>query len=356
MGSVLLERREGPRALAHLREALRLDPEDADYYAALANFNLTTKDWQDAAELAEQGLAIDPEHIACANIRAMALTNLGRRDDAGATTAAALSRDPNDATSHANMGWTQLHAGEPRRALEHFREALRLEPGSEWARQGIVEAFKARNILYRVMLAYFLWMSRLKNRAQWAVIVGLFLGHQVLVDLKRAHPDWGVVIGPLIVAYLVFVLLSWLASPLFNLVLRLDRLGKHALSDGERRTANRVGGLLAVGLLLLLYGIVAGQKHAVNGAFLLGLVSIPVSVIEPMYGWPRQALVVYTGLLAALGSLLFAPFLIDCWFSLPAPAFTVLKPLIVFAAATFGWVAIGAFFLPAVLSNVKPKR
>lgn len=65
-----------------------------------------------------------------------------------------------------------LHEGNPRAAPEHFREALRLEPDDEYARSGIVHALRARHFLYRLMLAYFLWMSRLSGTVQLALIFG----------------------------------------------------------------------------------------------------------------------------------------------------------------------------------------
>ena len=70
------------------------------------------------------------------------------------------------------MGWTLLHDGDPRKAMGHFREALRLDPGMEWARAGIVEAMKARSLIYRIFLSYFLFMNRLSGNAQWATVCG----------------------------------------------------------------------------------------------------------------------------------------------------------------------------------------
>ena len=56
-----------------------------------------------------------------------------------------------------------MHAGDFRGALEHFREALRLNPSPEWARAGLVEALKAR-YPSAASLRYFLWMSTLSRR------------------------------------------------------------------------------------------------------------------------------------------------------------------------------------------------
>jgi len=112
--------------------------------------------------------ALDPEHAGCLNLRAMAEVKLGRKAQAAATIEAALARDPENAGTHANRGWTYLEESDPGRALEHFREALRLDPENEWAREGMVEALKARHGVYRLVLRCFLWMQKLGESARWA--------------------------------------------------------------------------------------------------------------------------------------------------------------------------------------------
>ena len=81
----------------------------------------------------------------------------------------ATRRTPSPTPTRAGPGCTR---GDFRGALEHFREALRLNPSLEWARAGLVEALKARYPVYGLLLRYFLWMSTLSRRAQWAVILG----------------------------------------------------------------------------------------------------------------------------------------------------------------------------------------
>ena len=107
------------------------------------------------------------------NLRAMALVNLGRKREAAEAMRGTLAKDPQNAFSHANQGWTLLHQGDHAQGLEHFREALRIDPELDWAAAGTVEALKARHLLYRLMLRYFLWMSRLGGRARWGVILGV---------------------------------------------------------------------------------------------------------------------------------------------------------------------------------------
>src|SRR4051812_17815261 len=163
-------------ALEAAREALRLAPDEADYFSLVAAIELARRNWSLALEAAEQALALNPEHVNAANLRAMALVRLGRKEEATATVDHALHRAPENAFSHANQGWNCLHRNDPRRAQDHFREALRLDPGLDYAREGMLEALKARNPIYRGMLAYFLWIGSLSGKYQWAFIIGIFFG------------------------------------------------------------------------------------------------------------------------------------------------------------------------------------
>ena len=225
--AVVLNRLDRPKdALAAAREALRLDPADPDAHTALAIAHLGLRQRQEALDAAEAALAVDPEHTGAANLRALALVQLGRRDEAAATVQGVLSRSPDDAVSHANQGWTLLHQNRHREAMESFREALRLDPGNDWARSGIVEAMKARNVVYRQLLRYFLWMERLSQGQRWAVLVGGYL-------LARFVPA-------LLVVYLPLVLLTWAGDAFFNLVLFLPVRPAGALARrADRRRPRR---------------------------------------------------------------------------------------------------------------------
>jgi tetratricopeptide (TPR) repeat protein len=314
-----------------VEEALRLDPEDADHHALLASVRLGQKEWAGALEAAERGLALDAEHVRCNNYRAMALTKLGRSDEAGATMEAALARDPADAFSHANVGWNYLHQRQPKKALEHFREALRLNPTLDYARAGMVEALKSKNLLYALMLRYFLWMSTLGPRAQWAVVLGGYLGFRFLSSLAQEKPAWVPWIRPLLVAYFVFAILTWIAAPVFNLLLKLDRFGRHALSRDQSLAATWVGVLLALALGAVFAWLVLDVDLALLPAVYFGFLLLPVSAIFNCdRGWPRRWMIVYTVSLAAL-----------------FPAFLVLIPVDPFLAS----LALQGFIWGSVLSS-----
>jgi len=287
-----------------VQEAIRLDPEDADYRGLLAGIHLNRRAYREALEASEAGLELDPEHERCANLKAMALTQLGRREEASRVIQGALQRDPDNAWTHANQGWAYLHQNRPKQAAEHFREALRIDPNNGHAQQGMLNALRAKNPVFRVMLAYFLWMSRLSSGAQWGVIIGLYVGARVLRGVQEDYPEYGVFVVPILVLYFLFVYLSWTAGALSNLLLRLSPYGKYLLDDDDILASNYVG-------VALLLGLMCGGAALALGSITLGLAAgfflmivIPISgTYSRPEGNTRRLLGLYTLALVVLGML-----------------------------------------------------
>lgn len=300
---VLYDRNRHPEALAAIQEAIRLDSTDADYFSLLGSIHFDEQRWREALNAAEQGLQFDPEHVGCTNLRAMALVKLGRKAEAGATIDAALAKNPDNALTHANQGWTLLEKGEPKKALEHFREALRLDPENEWARHGIVEALKARNLIYAVMLKYFLWMSKLSGRAQWGIILGGYFGNQLLGGLARSTPGLAPWVLPLRILYLAFAVLTWTAYPIFNLLLRLNRFGRLALTSEQTVESNWVGASLFLALVSLGGCFALGfESPWVMSLAVFGLLLLPLSgLFRCAVGWPRWTMIAVVAALTFLG-------------------------------------------------------
>jgi tetratricopeptide (TPR) repeat protein len=312
LARALHERNYFHEAKDAIEEALRLEPRNPDNFARLAAIDYSLRDWAAALDAAEQGLKLDPEDIGCNNLRAMALVKLGRKEEAGKTLATTLARDPENAYSHANQGWALLHEGKYQKALEHFREALRLEPGLDYARVGIVEAMKARTGVYALLLRYFLWMGRWSRKVQWLIILGLFFGNQALGAVANSNPALKPWIQPIQIAYVVFAIATWLAVPLFNLLLRLNGFGRYALSRDQTVASNWIGGLLLAAVVCLGVWLVSDEILALVGALYFGLLLLPVSgVFVCPRGWPRRVMAGYALVLALLVPAHFALLMLD---------------------------------------------
>jgi tetratricopeptide (TPR) repeat protein len=289
-------------ALDAIRDALRLNPESPQFYALQASIHMRQKAWQQALQTAETGLQIDSEHDACANVYAMALVKVGKHKKADQILSAALARNPENAVTHANQGWALLHKGEYEQGFVHFREALRLNPASGWAREGILEAMKARNVLYHLLLRYFLWMSRLTEDEQWEIRGGLYAVRQILRAAAQAFFPVYLILLPFNLFIFTLVVLTWTAQPLFALLLRFDHLGRLSLPKEEITASNWV----ALCLVTAGSGVFLGVLFQ-EWAFLvlvLGALAMIVPVAGVFHADPgpgRIILTVYSALLTLGG-------------------------------------------------------
>ncbi|MEX2176833.1 MAG: tetratricopeptide repeat protein [Pirellulaceae bacterium] len=352
LAQVMLRRNRFPEAQQAIVEAIRLNPYEADYFAILASLHLRGSRPNEALEAANRGLAIEPEHTLSTNLRAQALVRLGDRSGAAATMGQALGRRPDDAYTHANQGWTLLHQQQPDKALVHFREALRLDPGMEWARAGIVEAMKARNFVYRWMLAYFLWMARLSPQVRWILVIGALFGSQVIGRMAAQNPPLAPYLHALLYAYFAFVLMSWLSPSLFNLLLRFSQFGRYALSPDQMRGANVLAACVMATLLCLAAAIWTGNELLFYCTLMFALLSLPASAIYVCdSGWPRQVMALTTGAL-----LLAVLFLVGVSLT-PVRAFpTTLLPLAKAVYQYLPYAMLASQFAANYLAGVTPRK
>jgi tetratricopeptide (TPR) repeat protein len=301
-GLVLTRQDRLKEAEASAHEAIQQDPSNANYLGLLASIELGRRRWQAGLAAADRGLALDPENAQCTNLRAMALVQLGRKDEAERTLGSALANDPENALTHANQGWALLHRSNYRQALEHFREALRIDPELDWARAGIVEALKAHHFIYRQMLRFFLWIGRQARVAQWVIILGFLFGPRILARIARANPALEPFIFPVIVVIVAFVMLTWIASPLFNFLLRFNRFGRLALSREQRVASSWIGGCFLLAVACFVAAMVKPTSLAVFGTGYFGLLLLPLAVtFSRAAGTPRRLMAAYTAGVALLG-------------------------------------------------------
>ncbi len=265
------------KALAAANEAVRLAPEDPMYLFDLAQVQFNLRRWQPALETVEQALAIDPEDQDSLNLRARLLRQLQKPDDAAMALEKALANQPDDPDTLANLGWHHLEKGDYAQAKSSFLAALQLEPHNDDARTGLAEVLKAKNLLYRGMLRFELWMDKLEGKNAWFVIIGGVILYRALRALARTEPALEPVIAPLLVAYVIFVVLTWLHRAFFNMVLMFQPHSRLLLDPEERATGKAMGVVLASGILAGgLYGI-TGYKPLLACAIWLAILLIPLT-------------------------------------------------------------------------------
>ena len=115
-------------AEAAVREALRLDPYEADFHAYAAQLHYLQGQPHAANGAAESGLFIDPQHLDCLLWRALAQEQLSHSSAADSTFDELFYLEPNSALAHTRRGKQLIWRCEPAAAARHLTEALRLAP------------------------------------------------------------------------------------------------------------------------------------------------------------------------------------------------------------------------------------
>jgi hypothetical protein len=142
-------------------------------------------------------------------------------------------------------------------------------------------------------------------------------------------------IAPIVGFYVAFVLLTWTADPLFNLILQCNRYGRYALSKQQRWSSTFFGVLLLGGIVALIGGLITGATVLFLLAGHLALLIIPAThVLKDDGGIDKIAITVVAAM--ALSAILAAASLM-LGYKEGAIIFTVVSLL---GLAAFTWFAV----------------
>lgn len=290
----------------YLDNAIAIFPYNAGYFALLSNIYCSQRKYSDALYAANQGLNVNAEDISCLNARTTALFRLNKKDEAYETINEALQADPEDAFTHTNYGWHYLEKGKYKKAYEHFKESLRINPNSNAAKEGYKASLKAKLPFYRWMLQYSLWLSQQSGGVRVAIVFGLWIVVRLIASFIDSETEWLKYVAiAVILLYLGFVFLSWLGNSLANLYLLATPHGKMVLDSSEKWSARCVGLSLLAGTALIVAAIFA-QPYAylLTSGGIIASLSIPFSFIEfPIQLFKGKGILVTAQIAVILGLL-----------------------------------------------------
>ncbi len=131
-----------PRAMAHARKAIALDPEYALAYARLGLAHATAHQMTGEAKDGENGriayenihkaLALAPNDARILGIACSSLSHIGYADEALPLGLRALKLNPHEATIYGSVGNAFLRARNSEKALQYYAVEERLAPKSIW--------------------------------------------------------------------------------------------------------------------------------------------------------------------------------------------------------------------------------
>ncbi|MFI7050671.1 tetratricopeptide repeat protein [Streptosporangium canum] len=276
-GQVLYYADRPEEALRAARAALAIDLDQAQIWELLARVHGDREEWPLMAEAARRGLALAPHDSKLVSFLAVALGELGDREQALAVAGDAVRLDPEAPLAHLVYGRVLLAFGSARDAARAFREVLRLDPGMDQARELLVVALKRRNPLYRAV-------SRLPGSlGSWRVLALLPL------------------ISPLIAIFVVIAVAHWamwVAESLVTLRLARGAYNRLLFRRGELRSTVLCGAVLAGGTALLVLGVTL--SHPVTGVAGAALLALVTPIQEAAYTASPLARKILTGWAGAL--------------------------------------------------------
>ncbi|QDV08138.1 outer membrane protein PgaA [Planctomycetes bacterium Poly30] len=286
-------------ALAAAEEAVAIDPENENHHAMVAACHASLSQWREGLAAAERGLALSAEHAQCTNLRALCLRQLGDVDEATSALRASLAEDPDNAWTHQNLGFASLANGRYDDAIASFRESLRLDPTDEESRVGLATALKGRVPLYRPIIAWQLFCSKLSSRFG----IGLVFGLMILVNVVRRSLGPDSTVGTLvIIAYASLVWMSWAAGALFDVLLFARGDLRPILTGREKAASLGVITCLVLALAALAARITLGLPGMEWSAGVFAFAAIPMAAWAELDNAKARGM----GLAIAIAALLLA--------------------------------------------------
>jgi tetratricopeptide (TPR) repeat protein len=127
------------------RKAIALEPENAQWHAALADTYSILGKWHEALTPMQDAVKLDPEKPGFQSGMGQCLTFLGKAKEALPYLERALELNPQSAVTHARMSVALFKTGDTKGSSQHLRKALELKPddpnlqtllGWEYTRKG----------------------------------------------------------------------------------------------------------------------------------------------------------------------------------------------------------------------------
>jgi tetratricopeptide (TPR) repeat protein len=276
--SRILSQLERPKEALPLAEsAIALDPEFGYAWNSKCLALIGLNRWKEAEDCARTALGLDADDEFASNLLAHSLRMQNRLAESEDESKRRLARNPEDAFSFANAGWSALQRGDVKGAEGHFKEALRIDPEMEHARDGLKQSYRARSAFFRVFLKWSFFMQRFSANHQFAIIIGLIVGFRILRVLAASvHP---LLVIPVALVYYLFVFGSWLSDGIANFLLLRDPVARLSLDRGEKIEGAAMGVLLVGGLVGLVAGASMGMSPLIVAGGILMVTALPASMI-----------------------------------------------------------------------------
>ena len=220
--SYILQRLGQPdEAYKHALEAIALAPDVGRYHAEAAECLLDMKKLKEAEQESQTAVELAPHSDSVWHTRGVVLLTAHKLKEAHVAVDTMMEIDPENWRAHSLKGLLLKKEGKFSESVNYYREALRIDPTSTWARTGYMDALRGRSPAYNILV--FFSTARAPRF--------FFLNPYVLVAVIAIFGLLGV----------AAVLVKSISPHLLNIFLALDPEAKNALDRKEQLRAKILG-------------------------------------------------------------------------------------------------------------------
>jgi tetratricopeptide (TPR) repeat protein len=129
LSSVQISRGSVDQAIASYRTALQSNPRDVRIYVALGSLLETRNQWQEAEDLYQKALQIQPDYALAANNLSYLMLEHGGNANVALTLAQTARKGMPDSPNAADtLGWAYYQQGVYNASIDLFQEAIKSDP------------------------------------------------------------------------------------------------------------------------------------------------------------------------------------------------------------------------------------
>ena len=211
-------------------EAIRLRPTNTWLLAIKANLYCQALKYGQALEIVDEALVLDPEYGRLFFIKSLA--HYGQHESSAAleNIQKALQLEPNDEEYIALHARLLIELKQTKEAEAHAKTALSIDPTNQLAKNTLLEIYKNKNRLFRFFVGHGFGRYQMEWTV-WRVLLAILFWKGVLL--------WGGL-------FLIYLLVTWYGSVLYNTILRLHPTYYLLLSKEDIQQSNFFLGANAV--------------------------------------------------------------------------------------------------------------
>lgn len=220
LANIALKKEKYSEGLKAIKTALELDPARVDLHVTRSALLINSGDLKKGLNAAEEALRLDPNNKTAGSNRTIALTKLGRHNEADIQANAVISGSPDSAMAWYQKGIQLFGSGKLDEAREAVLESLRLKPENKNAEELLFRIMSAQKGFFSLFWKWNLLLWKFPPSIRWIISISLYLFIRGLTNAVKQYPALTPIAAIIICIWFIFCIYTWIARSTFRLAVR----------------------------------------------------------------------------------------------------------------------------------------